>query len=226
MITVIIPAYKATKYIDECLASLPGAEILVGIDRCKETFDHFLDKTDIKTFYFTENVGPFVIKNTLIDEASHDKILFFDSDDILVEGVLDRIEKALDDVDYVKLNYINFTGKINNKGHKMNDAVIAINRPIFNELNGFQAWRCGADTEFAKRLEFNKKKHIVLDDVAYYRRLHNNNLTLRKETGHGSPIRQQYIKYISKCERSKQWENPTHKQTQGYVTYTTTHRGT
>jgi glycosyltransferase involved in cell wall biosynthesis len=225
MITVIIPAYKATKYIDECLASLPGAEILVGIDRCKETFDHLVDRTDIKTFYFTENVGPFIIKNTLVDEASYDKILFFDSDDILVEGVLDRIEKALDDVDYVKLNYINFTHRINHKAHKMNDAVIAINRPVFNELNGFKPWRCGADTEFAHRLAFNKLKHTVLDDVAYYRRIHGENLTVRKETGYDSPIRKGYMEYIARRQRENNWVNPTHKQTQGYVTYTTTHRG-
>lgn len=226
MITVIVPAYKATKYIDECLASLQGAEILVGIDNCKETFDHLVGRTDIKSFYFAQNVGPFVIKNTLVDEASNNKILFFDSDDVLAEGVLDRIEQALNIVDYVKLNYINFTHKINEKGHKMNDAVIAINRPVFNELNGFQPWRCAADTEFNHRLLFNKKKHLVLDDVAYYRRLHDNNLTLRKETGYDSPLRGQYTQYIAKCERSKQWKNPTHKQTQGYVTYTTTHRGT
>ena len=225
MITVIIPAYKATKYIDECLASLQGAEILVGIDNCKETFDHLVGRTDIKSFYFAQNVGPFVVKNTLIDEASNDKILFFHSDDVLAEGVLDRIEQALNIVDYIKLNYINFLHNINPKGHVMNDAVIAINRPVFNELNGFQPWRCGADTELAKRLEFNKKKHIVLDDVTYYRRLHDNNLTLRKETGHGSVIRQKYVQYIAAHERSKQWENPTHKHTQGYVTYTTTHRG-
>ena len=125
MITVIIPAYQAVKYIDECIASLKGAEILVGIDNCKETFDHLVDRTDVKTFYFTQNIGPYVIKNTLVDEASNDKILFFDADDILAEGVLDRIEKALDEADYVKLNYINFTKKINTTGHKMSDAVIA-----------------------------------------------------------------------------------------------------
>ena len=225
MITVIVPAYKATKYIDECLTSLQGAEILVGIDRCKETFDHLVSRTDIKTFYFTENVGPYIIKNTLIDEASNDKILFFDADDILAEGVLEQIEKELDNVDYLKLNYINFTHKINPSGHKMNDAVIAINRLVFNKLNGFQPWRCAADTEFNHRLIFNKLKHKVLDGVAYYRRIHDNNLTVRKETGHKSPIRESYIAIIAKGERSKHWENPTHKQTQGYVTYTTTHRG-
>lgn len=225
MISVIIPAYNAVKYIDECMSSLQGAvEILVGIDRCKETFNYLKSREDIKTFYFTQNVGPYIIKNTLVDEASHDKILFFDADDVLANGVLNKIDELLDEVDYVKLNYINFTNKINTTGHKMNDAVIAINRPIFNKLNGFQPWRCAADTEFGHRLIFSKFKHTLLDGVAYYRRIHDNNLTIKKETGHGSSIRNNYVHYIAAHEKLKQWENPAQKQTQGYVTYTTAHK--
>ena len=40
----------------------------------------------------------------------------------------------------------------------MNDAVIAIKKDVINQLNGFYPWKCGADTEFAYRLEHNKFK--------------------------------------------------------------------
>ena len=50
MISVIVPAYKATKFIDECLDSLKGADILVGVDNCQETLDHLLTRTDIRLF--------------------------------------------------------------------------------------------------------------------------------------------------------------------------------
>ena len=208
MISVIVPAYKATKFIDECLDSLKGADILVGVDNCQETLDHLLTRTDIRLFFFEKNVGPYIIKNTLVDRARFDNILFFDADDVLAEGVLEKIEEALLPVDYVKLKYINFYTKITTEGNKMNDAVIAIKRPVFNKLNGFQPWRCAADTEFAYRLEYNKLKVKQLDCLAYHRRLHGANLTLAKETGHGSPIRSQYVNLIANCQRANRWENP------------------
>lgn len=219
MVSVIIPAYKATKYIDQCLDSIHGAEILVGVDSCQETLDYLKNRSDIRLFFFPENVGPYIIKNTLIDQASNEHVLFFDADDVLVEGVIDRIDEQLATNDYIKLNYINFYTKIDPKGHKMNDAVIAINRPVFNRLNGFYPWRCAADTEFHNRLIYNKLKSTLLDGVAYYRRLHGENLTMRQETGHGSAIRNRYIEYINTCQRTNSWINPHTKTTKDYVTY-------
>lgn len=218
MLSVIIPAYKATKYIDECLASIKGAEILVGVDSCQETLDH-LKGRDIKLFYFTENVGPYVIKNTLVDQASNEHILFFDSDDVLVEGVIERIDERLAEIDYVKLNYINFYNKPTTAGQMMNDAVIAIKRSVFNSLNGFSPWRCAADTEFSYRLQHNNLKYKVLDGLAYHRRLHGENLTMRKETGHRSPLREKYVSYINEHIRLNSWPNPQIKTTSSYVTY-------
>lgn len=219
MVSVIIPAYKATKFIDECLESIHGAEILVGVDDCEETLDHLKDRSDIRLFYFTKNVGPYVIKNTLVDEASNDHILFFDSDDILIEGIIEKVDELLNKTDYVKLKYIDFYNKPLSVGHMMSDAVIAIRRSVFNSMNGFQPWICAADTEFSHRLQFNKMKHEVIDSLAYHRRLHGENLTTRKETGHKSPIREEYIKYIAKHQRLKQWPNPFTKTTQSYVAY-------
>lgn len=218
MLSVIIPAYKATKYIDKCLASIKGAEVIIGIDSCQETLDHLKD-CGARLFYFTENVGPYIIKNTLVDEASNEHILFFDSDDLLVEGVIDRIDELLHHTDYVKLNYIDFYNKPTTNGNMMNDAVIAIKRSVFNSINGFYPWKCAADTELSHRLQYNKIKHKLLDGLAYHRRLHGENLTMRKDTGHKSPIRESYIAYISKHEKLKQWPNPSIKTTSSYVTY-------
>jgi glycosyltransferase involved in cell wall biosynthesis len=219
MLSVIVPAYKAVKYIDESVTSLQGAEILVGVDSCQETLDHLKDHPNIRLFYFPTNVGPYVIKNTLIDEASHDSILFFDADDVLYEGSLQKIEEQLQPVHYLKLTYINFYNKIVKQGHKMSDAVIAIKRDVFNQLNGFYPWICGADTELGHRLEHNKLKHNRFDGVAYHRRLHGDNLTMRPSTKHGSEIRNKYMVEIANKQRNKHWPNPDQKQTSAYVTY-------
>ena len=216
MISIIIPAYKATKYIDECLASIKGdCEILIGVDACEETYNHIKHLENV--FYFPKNVGPYIIKNTLVDVATHENILFFDADDVMAEGVVERFNEAIQHVDYVKLNYINFTHEIKKSGHIMNDAVIGIKKSVFNSLNGFYPWRCGADTELENRLRHNNFKYKVLEGISYYRRLHGENLTMRKETGHGSPIRSEYVNIINRNIRANSWPTPQTNTIETYV---------
>ena len=223
MVTVIIPAYNASKYIDECLASLKDAgQILVGVDACQNTYSHLKNTSGIELFYFPKSVGPFAIKNTLIDEAKYDKILFFDADDVLAEGVINKIDKLLDEVDVVKLNYINFQNKPTTNGHMMYDALMAINKNAFNNLKGFYTWRCGADTELHHRIAYNKLKTKLLDGLGYHRRLHGENLTMRKDTGHGSSIRNSYVNIIARNQASGHWPNPEDKIKEQYDKDTTT----
>lgn len=215
MISVIIPAYKATKYIDECLASIKvDCEILIGVDACEETYNHVKHLDNV--FYFTKNVGPYVIKNTLVDLAKYENILFFDADDVMAEGTLEKFNEAIQTKDYVKLNYINFTDKIKTSGQMMSDAVIGIKKSVINSLNGFYPWKCGADTEFEQRLKHKNFKHKVLEGVSYYRRLHGENLTMRKDTGYRSALRNEYINLIAKNKREG-WPNPKIKTTYTYV---------
>lgn len=216
MISVIIPAYKATRYIDECLASIKGdCEILIGVDACEETYNHIKHLENV--YYFPKNVGPYIIRNTLSNIAKGDVIVFFDSDDVMVDGLLNIINERIQHVDYIPLNYINFQEKIKSSGHIMNDAVIAIKKNVLNQLNGFYPWRCGADTEFAYRLQHNNFKRGKLEDVSYYRRLHGENLTMKSETGHGSSIRNQYCNIINTNITNKSWPNPQTKTISEYV---------
>ena len=223
MITVIIPAYKATQYIDHCINSINSViehEILIGVDACMETFTAAKEYecNNIHVFYFTKNVGPYVIKNTLIDLAKYDNILFFDSDDVMAENTIDAVNNILLECDYASLKYINFSGtNINTKGHVMNDAIICIKKKLFNSLNGFYNWRCGADTEFTKRLEYNNIKTKSFDHVCFYRRLCSTSLTHAKETGHGSPIRKSYVQIINTNQSNNHWPSPVIKFIQDYV---------
>ena len=227
MISVIVPAYQTAHYIEECISSIKGNvefEILVGIDNCPETYERIKDNKNIRTFFFNRNVGPFVIKNTLVDEAKYDYILFFDSDDIMVKSTLDSIADHTDN-DYIMLRYIDFKGYVtetNLRSRQMTNAVIAIKKSIFNSLNGFQPWRCGADTEFAYRLNYNGYAPKVTENIAYYHRLHNNNLTVKKETTHGSELRKGYANYINTQLKFNQWPNPETKITSEYDKDTTT----
>ena len=215
MLSVIIPAYKATKYIDECIASIKGdCEILIGVDGCIETYNHIRHLENV--YYFKENVGPYVIKNTLINQAKYDNILFFDSDDVMAPGTIEKVTETLNSKDYVKLSYIDFIKKPLLSGIVYSNAVIGIKKDVFNSINGFYPWRCSADTELVNRLQYNNFSCKTIPDVCYYRRLHQDNLTVRKETGHGSPIRKTYVDYINLHLSKKSWPNPSIKTTQDY----------
>jgi len=221
MISIIIPAFKSVKFIDECIDSIniPGVEILIGVDGCEETYNHIKHLDGV--FYFPKNVGPYVIKNTLVDIASNQDIIFFDADDIMVtESILD-IKNALQKSDYVKLNYLNFR-EISEKDDwhtdvvMHDDAVIAIKKDLFNSLNGFYPWRCGADSEFAYRLDHNNLKKGKIHDLCYYRRIHGENLTMKEETCYGSAIRNEYLKIINTNRRAENWPNPEIKTKEEY----------
>jgi glycosyltransferase involved in cell wall biosynthesis len=221
MISIIIPAFKSVKFIDECIKSIniPGVEILIGVDCCIETYNHIKHLNGV--FYFPKNVGPYVIKNTLVDIASNQDIIFFDADDIMVTESIIDIKNALQNSDYVRLNYLNFREtsekddwhtdvKVNN------DAVIAIKKDLFNSLNGFYPWRCGADSEFKYRLEHNNLKEGKIHDLCYYRRIHGENLTMKEETCYGSAIRNEYLKIINTNRRAENWPNPEIKTKEEY----------
>jgi hypothetical protein len=97
-----------------------------------------------------------------------------------------------------------------------NDAVIAIKKDLFNSLNGFYPWRCGADSEFKYRLEHNNLKEGKIHDLCYYRRIHGENLTMKEETCHGSAIRNEYLKIINTNRRAENWPNPEIKTKEEY----------
>jgi len=226
-ISIIIPAHKATKYIDECIASINKQtvtfdyEILVGIDGCKNTLEHMKKGVYENTclFYFEECSGPYIVKNSLADEAKYDIILFFDADDVMADMTLIKVFRNVANVAnvaYIKLNYLNFQDGRKPMGEMMSDAVIAIKKSVFNELNGFYGWKCAADTEFEHRLIYNRIPTKKLDSLCYYRRLHGQNLTLRNDTGHGSAIRTEYVKIIHENTRTGIWKNPEVKPKNKY----------
>jgi glycosyltransferase involved in cell wall biosynthesis len=92
-VSIIIPAWKADKWINDCLQSIYDQswfkdknnkwEILVGIDNCEKTKFAALPKENTKLYFFKEHYGPYVIRNTLAYNSKYDNLLFFDSDDLM-----------------------------------------------------------------------------------------------------------------------------------------------
>jgi len=210
LLTIIIPTFNNVEFIKECLSSVIksvkslNCEILVGIDSCEKTLE-FVSKNmfdgRVRFLFFQHNVGPYIIKNSLVKNSNSDTILFFDSDDIMCENMVEEIIKLQSFNDFVRPKYINFNGLIPTNPPVSNEklfgeGVFSIKKELFLSMNGFEPWRTTADTDFMGRLYKNSRKSTNTPTVLFYRRIHQNSLTQSKQTGHGSKVRQNYNNLI------------------------------
>lgn len=207
-LSIVIPTFNNTEYFMDCLNSVVtsisnyNCEILVGIDNCRKTYDLIKDKvfdSRVKFFFFEKNYGPYIVKNTLGLESNSEKILFFDSDDIMLKKMVYEVSVKLDFFDFVKPMYYDFHHKYNNENlpintNKFGEGVFGIRKSIFLEMNGFEPWRCAADSEFMSRLYKNGKKFHFTKEILFLRRIHNNSLTMAYETSSSSSLRAHYFK--------------------------------
>lgn len=230
MVSIIIPSFDSSSFLKECIESIRlstfhhQCEILIGIDHCQSTLDYIVENKDefkdATVVFFKNNVGPYVVKNTLVDLAKNEKILFFDSDDIINEDTLNSFNDKIENYDFVRLTYRNFDTDSKNIGciesEIFSDAVIGIKKSVFNELNGFYSWRCAADSEFSERLRHAEKIGMTLSGISYNRRVHDNNLTVKEDTNLKSKKRLEYRTIISENRKNGNWPNPETKFTEDY----------
>lgn len=218
-ITIIIPTFNNVEYIDECINSIRDnitneldIEIIIGIDNCEKTKNHIIKNKYNNTifYYFNKNIGPYIIKNTLIKYSKNENIIFFDSDDVFFSNSINKVVNTLKENNYVVFRYLEFSDRymINDKLIKFGEGVIGISKKIFLKLNGYQPWRCAADTEFRERYISKYGNNINrLNEVIFNRRLHEVSLTKNKITGIGSEIRNEYREKISE-NKSNGYPNP------------------
>ncbi len=101
-ISVVIPCYNQEKYVDDCLKTLEkqkfdGLEIIMVDDgstdltRAKiENYQAKHKKLDI-FYYYQDNAGPGVARNTALENAHGKYIAFLDSDDKLPAGAYNAL---------------------------------------------------------------------------------------------------------------------------------------
>jgi len=212
-ISVIIPTYNNIKYLNETINStleslgdLPS-EILIGIDSCEKTLEFIKNnKYDfrVKFFYFPINNGPYIIKNTLVKISKSNNILFFDSDDIMSKNMVTDVLSVLEKNDCARIMLYNFNDgedyskKISGQTNIYGEGVFGIKKEKFLTLNGFEPWRCAADTEFMLRMRYNRFSIINTQRINMIRRIHSNSLTTTPKTSYNSKLRQEYIELTSR----------------------------
>lgn len=209
-LSIIIPTYNNVQYLDECIESIliSGSgfkyEVLFGIDGCDMSLKYFKEKElpkNFRVFLFTENGGPYTIKNTLVTLSRSNTIMFFDSDDIMSELMVGNTIENISKYVCIKPKLINFNDNSGNIDHKRSkqfgEGVFSIRKDVFLNMNGFEPWICAADSDFMGRLYKTKVSILHTPQVMFYRRIHSVGLTSRPDTGLRSILRSKYAR-ISK----------------------------
>lgn len=198
MISVIVTAYKAQNFIEPCLDSIsrqiyfnkhPRFEILLGIDNCRETLRKVKGLGGIKNlkiFMMKENYGTYIVSNTLIDNAKYNRILRFDSDDVMRKDMIGVLMKQKADV--VRMKYFTFGKRRIGYSGRYSWGQVLFSKKVFDVCGGYSPWRCAADKDLLNRAGL-KFKIARVDDRLFYKRMHPGALTKAKNTGAKSNIR-------------------------------------
>jgi hypothetical protein len=150
-ISIIIPAYSAENFIEECLDSIQKQtyfknnnkyEILLGIDECQSTFNKIKTinhkYSNLKVYIMDENSGPYIVKNTLIELCKYDKILFFDADDIMCPDMIEKVINYNDDI--IRFKFYDFKNTIKKFSKSRFDfahGVFLADKRVFAMAKGF-----------------------------------------------------------------------------------------
>jgi glycosyltransferase involved in cell wall biosynthesis len=165
---------------------------------------------ELSVFYLQKNSGTYLTFNTLMRYATGELICRFDADDVMEPGYLSAqiqaIEQGMDmtmtwsiytDAKLVPTSYV-LAHEVYHPDQGLNrrgsEGQFVIRRDVWQRLGGFRAWRCGADTDFFKRLRIAGFSHTVIPEFLYFRRTHEQSLTVHPDTNFKSPFR----KYIQK----------------------------
>lgn len=222
-ISIIIPVKNEFVYLSNLVKSIQNQkfdgkiEILVGIDNSKEIIDKIKTSSTLfsncKFYMFDDNVGPYIIKNTLATLASSNNLFMFDVDDIMTQNLISTSINLLENFHMVKVKYEFFSQTYTYKSKDVNNystlafGAFAIRKSDFLSLNGFQPWFISADIEFIERAK--RKIRSGANNLAIFgKRIHNNSLRKSSEHGVGSDYYDVKNQELSKKRKNNNFENP------------------
>lgn len=216
---IIIPHRGDNKFLEKVLQSLShidGLSIYVGIDQViTEDLQQIVNRFSHVNFYsFNPNpVGPYVVRNRLIECSSQEFQFFHDSDDLSTRDRFEQLSNYMTNNNCefcgsheLRLNYYNRTLQ---SVRYPKDAGLALeSAPWFTLLHPTSAiirnsfYECGTlseerifanDTKFLLNSFFYLQNIHNIDEFLYIRRIHPGSLTTSEETKLGSPIRHELL---------------------------------
>jgi len=216
---LIIPHRGENHFLENILFflnQLDHLHIYTGIDQDLTTDTLKLREkySSIKFYNFSPDpVGPYVVRNYLIDESKNDLIFFQDSDDIPCADRFEKISAHMKNTGCqlcgsheLRIDYFNKTVRahrfpINVRGalratlcHPLLHPTSAITRNAFYSCGKLSEERAfGNDTKFLLHSYFCLSSICNIDEFLYIRRRRPNSLTTSPDTMIGSPIREKLL---------------------------------
>ena len=225
-VSVIIAAYAAENFIGQALESIlmqniPAdykLDVIVGVDGCDKTWNAVstLKYENVRFIKMERNRGTYVTFNTLMGYTTSDLIVRFDADDIMLQNYLaDQINFLNNNQSvhitrtwsiYTDLNKRPIKTELGDgtftseKGErrKGSDGQFMMRKEVWEQLGAFNPWPCSADTDFLIRANYSGFVLEEVEQFQYLRRVHENSLTQRKETGVDSNVREGYANIMRK----------------------------
>jgi len=197
-VAVIMAAWRAAPFIGEAIESWGAVDVpdgcsvdlRVGVDGCKQTAAA-LDALGVRYAWSRKNVGPYVIRNSLVAHGPADAYAIFDADDrVLPRYLLDLLPLLGKGIAAGGRHTIDEAGE-RTEGRIMGhvNGVCLISHAAWERVGPFLPWRVAADAEWhrrAKRLGVRKRTTAT---AVYERRRWPGALTQRPATGFRSPAR-------------------------------------
>lgn len=152
LLSIIIPVYNVELYLEQCLDSVfhqvtDDVEVIVINDGSTDNSNEMIEKYKCKyefKYISQVNQGISFTRNVGLEESSADYIAFLDSDDILAEGVINKIitEITTSKFDLYKFKYKKFID-----GERDHEPCLSFGRDLLvtkNEIiedNDFYCWQ-------------------------------------------------------------------------------------
>lgn len=194
---VIISAFNAKRYIGECLESVRrqrrplgwDIKVMVGVDGCEETSEH-LSKMGYRHYFSPVNVGPYVIRNSLMMLKRADAYAIFDADDVMTDSYLTvSIERLGKGIVGCARHIMDADGRKRSGRNKYRCGICTISQSALDKLGGYLGHRVAADHDLIERAKLLNIPVIKVSSPMYYRRIHSTSLTQAYDTGMKSSAR-------------------------------------
>lgn len=210
-ISVYITAWKAERYIEDCLDSVYAQdymrtndnwEVIVGVDACPSTLSkmkRIMRKyRNLRVFLMDRNCGTYVTSNTMASMARYDRVMRFDSDDLMLPHMVSTVMSvaAEHDSDVIKYRCKTFNDDGVIDPDRYAEGSICIKKDLFVEYGGYMPWKCSADSELRKRLRPVLDFHYINEPLYMLRRDNGNSLTVSGGTDMKSEYRREREEYI------------------------------
>lgn len=194
-VCVVISAYDAAEFIEECLDSIQvqtykNFRILLGIDGCKKTLNKVKEimgkYENLQVYYSKKNNGVYMMFNALSELVDDNEyIQFFGADDVMHPDMLEKMVK-------------------HEVAISRHVGVLFIQAKELRKAGGFRPWRCAADADMVLRLRMIRHKREKIEEIHYYRRIHPKQLTaVGTKTGNGSKLREEYHRITEENYKSE-----------------------